>query len=109
TAAQRSELSAMAEQFTPTMKLDDFRHLDRRFHWLSASACGNQLLTELYGKVLDALFGAAEFHELLYAGHNRREVATIVERSGLQHRTISRAIVDGEPIAGFAAVHASTH
>jgi len=104
TAAQRSELAAMAEQFTPTMKLDDFRHLDRRFHWLIASACGNQLLTELYGKVLDALFGSTEFHELLYAGHNRREVATIVERSGLQHRTIARAIVDGEPTAVVAAV-----
>jgi len=104
TAAQRSELAAMAEQFTPTMKLDDFRHLDRRFHWLIASACGNQLLTELYGKVLDALFGSTEFHELLYAGHNRREVATIVERSGLQHRTIARAIVDGEPTAVVTAV-----
>ena len=94
----------MAEQFTPSMKLDDFRHLDRRFHWLIASACGNQLLTELYGKVLDALFGSTEFHELLYAGHNRREVATIVERSGQQHRAIARAIVDGEPIAVVSAV-----
>ena len=104
TAAQRSELEAMAEQFTPSMKLDDFRHLDRRFHWLIASACGNQLLTELYGKVLDALFGSTEFHELLYAGHNRREVATIVERAGQQHRAIARAIADGEPIAVVAAV-----
>jgi GntR family transcriptional repressor for pyruvate dehydrogenase complex len=104
TAAQRAELADMADQFTPNMKLDDFRQLDRRFHWLIASACGNQLLTELYGKVLDALFSSTEFHELLYAGHNRREVATIVERSGQQHRAISRAIVDGEPIAVVAAV-----
>ena len=104
TAAQRGELAEMAEQFTPSMKLDDFRQLDRRFHWLIASACGNQLLTELYGKVLDALFGSTEFHELLYAGHNRREVATIVERSGQQHRAIARAIVEGEPIAVVSAV-----
>ncbi|TML08115.1 MAG: FadR family transcriptional regulator, partial [Actinobacteria bacterium] len=104
TAAQRNELATIAEQFTPSMRLDDFRQLDRRFHWLIASACGNQLLTELYGKVLDALFGSTEFHELLYAGHNRREVATIVERSGQQHRTIANAIVDGEPIAVVAAV-----
>jgi len=86
------------------MKLDDFRQLDRRFHWLIASACGNQLLTELYGKVLDALFGSTEFLELLYDGHNRREVATIVERSGQQHRAIARAIVEGEPIAVVSAV-----
>lgn len=104
TAGQRAELAEMAEQFTPNMKLDEFRQLDRRFHWLIASACGNPLLTELYGKVLDALFSSTEFHELLYAGHNRREVATIVERSGQQHRAISRAIVDGQPIAVVAAV-----
>jgi GntR family transcriptional regulator, transcriptional repressor for pyruvate dehydrogenase complex len=104
TAAQRDELARLAEQFTTTMKLDDFRHLDRRFHWLIASACGNPLLTELYGKVLDALFGSTEFHELLYAGHNRREVATIVERSGQQHRSIASAIGSGEPIAVIAAV-----
>jgi GntR family transcriptional regulator, transcriptional repressor for pyruvate dehydrogenase complex len=104
TGAQRNELAGLAEQFTTAMKLDDFRHLDRRFHWLIASACGNPLLSELYGKVLDALFGSTEFHELLYAGHNRREVATIVERSGQQHRSIANAIVAGEPIAVVAAV-----
>jgi DNA-binding FadR family transcriptional regulator len=31
-------------------------------------------------------------------------VATIVERSTLQHRTIANAIADGEPIAVVAAV-----
>ena len=104
TAAQRAELVEMADRFAPAMPLDDFRQLDRRFHWLIASACGNPLLTELYGKVLDALFGSTEFHDLLYAGHNRLEVATIVERSSLQHRSIAASIAAGEPVAVVAAI-----
>jgi GntR family transcriptional repressor for pyruvate dehydrogenase complex len=104
TAVQRRELTELAAQFDPSMGIDDFRRLDRRFHWLIASACGNELLRELYGKVLDALFGSTEFHELLYAGHNRREVATIVARSSQQHAAIAAAIQSGDPIAVVAAV-----
>lgn len=104
TADQRAELIELAGQFRPRMDLDEFRSLDRRFHWIIAAACGNPLLSELYGKVLDALFSSSEFRDLLYAGHNSREVATIVERSGRQHKTIAAAIMAGEPIAVVNAV-----
>jgi GntR family transcriptional repressor for pyruvate dehydrogenase complex len=101
---QRHELSALADHFTASMKLDDFRDLDRRFHRLMAATCGNPLLAEVYGRVLDALFLSTEFHELLYAGRNRRDVASRVERSGRQHRAIATAIVSGERDSVVAAV-----
>ncbi len=104
TAEQRAELVALAGEFRPKMGLGEFRTLDRRFHWIIAAACGNQLLCELYGKVLDALFSSDEFRDLLYAGHNPSEVATIVERSSRQHQAIAAAISAGEPIAVVRAV-----
>jgi len=104
TAAERAELIQQAAAFVPKMDLDAFRQADRRFHWSIAGACGNPLLTELYGKVLDALFSSVEFRDLLYAGHNRREVATIIERSSQQHRAIAEAIALGEPTKVVSAV-----
>ena len=58
------------------MPLDEFRTLDRRFHTLIANACGNPLLVEIYGKVLDALFRSAEFESLLYDEANRDRRST---------------------------------
>jgi GntR family transcriptional repressor for pyruvate dehydrogenase complex len=86
------------------MPLDEFRRLDREFHWEIARACNNTLLAEVYGKVLDALFSASEFSELLYATGNREEVALIVANAVAHHQSIAAAIVDGEPIRVLESV-----
>src|SRR5690606_25729928 len=82
----RQEIAAIADRFTSGMPIEDFRRLDREFHWAIARACSNNLLAEVYFKVLDALFSADEFAELLFATSNRDEVAVIVEQSIRQHR-----------------------
>ena len=102
--SQRDEIVEVSQRFWPEMGLDEFRWLDREFHWAIARACGNPLLSELYGKVLDALFSSTEFSELLYASTNRNEVAVIVQRSGHQHIAIAEAMRAGEPTAVVQAV-----
>ena len=81
---ERSEIEALAKQFRKGMELAEFRRLDRRFHAAIARASGNQLLVEMYGKVLARLFDSAEFDELLGAPRNRREVVRIVDEPQVQ-------------------------
>lgn len=90
----RAVLSALAERFHPDMDLDDFRRLDREFHWAVARACGNATLAELYGKVLESLFASREFDELLEAPSNRRAVREIIRAATYAHQAMAQAIVD---------------
>jgi GntR family transcriptional repressor for pyruvate dehydrogenase complex len=100
----RAEIAALAADFQPGMSLDEFRRLDREFHSAIARASGNELLSEVYGKVLDALFSSSAFAELLYATTNRDEVAVIIERSVRQHVAIADAIAGGDPVRVVAAL-----
>jgi GntR family transcriptional repressor for pyruvate dehydrogenase complex len=103
-APVRDEIVALADSFWPGMSLDEFRRLDREFHWAIARASQNQLLSEVYGKVLDALFSSDAFSELLYATTNREEVAVIIERSVRQHRAIASALAEGDPVQVVSAL-----
>jgi GntR family transcriptional regulator, transcriptional repressor for pyruvate dehydrogenase complex len=100
----RESIRVIAASSSPSMSLDEFRVLDREFHSAIARASGNELLAEVYGKVLDALFSSSAFAELLYASPNRDEVAVIVERSVRQHNAIAEAIVAGDPVRVVAAL-----
>jgi len=104
TDTQRSEITELAGLFEPPMAIAEFRALDRRFHWAIAQACGNALLSELYGKVLDSLFGSEAFESLLYAEHNQAEVDLIVAGASEDHRRIARAMAEGDPVAVSEAV-----
>jgi GntR family transcriptional repressor for pyruvate dehydrogenase complex len=104
TAAARDEIRSIAGQFSSNMSLDQFRGLDRDVHSAFARASGNELLSEVYGKVLDALFSSNAFSELLYASTNRDEVAVIVERSVRQHQAIAEAIGAGDPVGVVSAL-----
>ena len=103
TDAQRAEICSISAQFRPGMPLDDFRRLDRIFHTTVAAACGNPLLVELYGKVLNALFQSGEFESLLYDEANRERVADIVGQSVLDHESIVAAIMKGDPVGTLDA------
>ncbi len=86
------------------LTLDEFREIDRRFHSLIASACGNKLLEEIYAKALASLFGSNDFHSLLYSESNREEVREIIESSTLAHRLIADAIVSSDKRKTIIAV-----
>ncbi len=102
-SAERDAIRRAAQEFWAGMALDEFRVLDRRFHTLIATACGNPLLVEMYAKVLDALFRSAEFDSLLSDTANREHVDQLIARSTADHQAIARAFVDGTAVDVLAA------
>ena len=105
-ADERIELLQLADRFTGTMEIDDFRTLDRRFHTTVARLAGNPMLAEVELKVLEALFTSTDFDSLLFARPNAAAVARIVRESGLAHRAIAKAIAAGDVEATADAARA---
>lgn len=109
-AAERSDdddhaaVATLLARFDEPLSLAEFRQLDREFHTLIASACGNPLLIELYGKVLDQLFRSSEFETLLSDERNTSVVQRIVQDAIDGHRAIVDAFVGSDPIAMECAV-----
>lgn len=101
--AERSAIAEVAQRFHDDLDIDAFRVLDRHFHTTVAAACGNPLLIELYGKVLDQLFRSHEFEGLLGDEVNRSSVRKIIAESCAAHRQISAAVVAGDVVAIEAA------
>lgn len=100
---QRDEIRKAASEFWVGMSLPAFRKLDRKFHTTIAAACGNPLLMEVYGKVIDSLFRSGEFESLLYDEANRARVDQLIERSIRDHHEIASAFLGGDPVAVLAA------
>lgn len=107
TTEERAQIAALADRFESTLEIGEFRRLDREFHTTVAAACGNPLLIELYGKVLDRLFRSVEFFTLLSAESNQSEVARIVAESSDAHREIAAAFWDRD--AGAVRRAAESH
>ena len=103
TDEERARIMAVAARFDPSLEIGEFRRLDREFHTTVAAACGNPLLIELYGKVLDRLFRSVEFFTLLSAETNQSEVARIIAQSCDAHRVIAEAFRDRDAEAVNAA------
>jgi GntR family transcriptional regulator, transcriptional repressor for pyruvate dehydrogenase complex len=95
-ARERAEIARIAAGFRPEMPLEEFRALDRSFHWAVAKSCGNETLAEVYGKVLESLFASDDFAELLTAKSNRKAVRDVIRTSTEAHRSIATAIADGD-------------
>ena len=95
-AEERAHVAALARRFDDSLDLAGFRRLDREFHTTIAACCGNPLLIELYGKVLDRLFRSAEFSALLTAEDNRSEVDRIIAKSSAAHLDIADTFVAGD-------------
>jgi GntR family transcriptional regulator, transcriptional repressor for pyruvate dehydrogenase complex len=94
----RQRVHGLAERFDDDLEISQFRRLDREFHTTVASCCGNPLLIELYGKVLDQLFRSDDFEALLSDAKNRPEVRRIVADSGRAHRAIADAFAFGDVV-----------
>lgn len=103
----QSALVEIAAGFSARMPLETFRAQDRAFHWAVARACGNELLAELYGKVLESLFRSDEFDTLLSASSNSKVVRQIIKEASRAHQLIADAISRRDPDAVVAA--AETH
>ncbi|HLN07163.1 MAG TPA: FCD domain-containing protein [Acidimicrobiales bacterium] len=101
------EICEIADRFHAGLPLEEFRALDREFHWAVARASGNELLAELYGKVLESLFRSYEFDSLLTATGNQLTVKKLIKVSTLGHRAIANALRQGD--AAFAASAVADH
>ena len=103
----RDALAALMARFDDSIDLAQFRQLDREFHTLIASTCGNPLLIELYGKVLDQLFRSSEFESLLSDQRHRSTVRRIVADSIEDHRAIAAAFAaaDGAAMTAASSAH----
>lgn len=92
----REAVMSLARRFDESLQIAQFRRLDREFHTTIASFCGNPLLIELYGKVLDQLFRSSEFDRMLESEENQDEVQQIVDASCDHHRAIGLAFAAGD-------------
>jgi GntR family transcriptional repressor for pyruvate dehydrogenase complex len=101
-----TEIAELAASFSPRMPVEEFRAQDNAFHRKLATACGNELLAEMYGKVLDHLFHSTEFSSLLSAQVNDRAVRKIIRDSTTKHRAIAAAVVRRSVEDATAAVEA---
>ncbi len=105
-ATGRSAVAAILGRFGSELEIASFRQLDREFHTTIASLCGNPLLIELYGKVLDRLFRSREFETLLFDEQNRSGVQRLVADASEGHRAIGAAFAASDPVAMAAAATA---
>src|SRR5262249_47409090 len=94
----------LADRFNAEVPVDEFRSLDRAFHWAVARASHNALLAEVYGKVLAALFESEEWESMLTSERNTDAVRVIIHHSCRQHRQIADAIANGEAVSALEAV-----
>lgn len=94
--AARASVAAIMTRFEDDLEIHGFRQLDREFHTTIASQCGNPLLIELYGKVLDQIFRSHDFEALLSDEHNRPQVERIVAQAIADHRSIAAAFAQGD-------------
>jgi GntR family transcriptional repressor for pyruvate dehydrogenase complex len=100
---ERAEILALADRFEPDMVLDEFRRLDRAFHWALARASHNTLLAEVYGKVLSALFDSEEWASMLSEA-TAAALREIIESSGWEHREIAARVSDGDAVASLESM-----
>ncbi len=107
TDSERRRVAELAARFRDDLDIAEFRRLDREFHTTVAASCGNPLLIELYGKILDELFRSSEFDALLSDAKNEENVRAIVSDSGAAHVLIADAFVAAD--VGGVERHARGH
>lgn len=95
TESECREISDLADRFTADMNIAAFRDLDREFHTALSIACGNPLLVEIYGKVMDRLFESAALQALLADETHRDELRRIVGDAAGQHARLAAAVAAG--------------
>ena len=94
TARERNEILALARR-PASASLDDFAIADREFHAAIAAGCGNQVLVEVYGRVLDSLVQRDASAELILGIEVGDDPSEAITRAAAEHLAIAEAFVDG--------------
>jgi GntR family transcriptional repressor for pyruvate dehydrogenase complex len=106
TEEERRAITELAAQFHDDLELEEFSAMDRAFHWGLARLAHNQLLAEVYGKVLDALFDSEDWDRLLSESLSPQAVRGIITAAGREHRRIATAVKRGEEVTALEAISA---
>jgi GntR family transcriptional repressor for pyruvate dehydrogenase complex len=89
TSPERAAIAVLARRFKAAMPIAEFQDANREFHWAIARASHNSLLTELFGKVLDALSDA---EKTAWPPDGSPAARRITRQSASDHRAIGQAI-----------------
>lgn len=95
TARQRAEVLELARRPAPG-SLEGLVVADRRFHAALAAACGNPVLVEVYGRVLDAVGEAGLPAGLLLGAEGDAGAAATIARVAAEHLRIAEAFAAGD-------------
>lgn len=90
TTRERNDTLDLARRPTPT-SVDDFILLDREFHAGIAGACGNPILLEVYGRVLETLAQAEVSAELVLGIEEGKDPTGAMTRAADEHLAIAEA------------------
>lgn len=105
TSRERRELLDMARQPMP-VTLEEFNLVDRQFHSSVAGACGNPVLVEVYGRVLESLVQAELSAELILGVDADADPSAAITQSAHEHRAIAEAFAARDMTAMFEAMEA---
>lgn len=103
TKRERAETIDLARQPAPTT-LEEWVIADRAFHASIASACGNPVLVEVYGRVLESLAQAELDAEFLLGFETASDLASAIADAARQHLTVAEAFAAGDVEAMLTAV-----
>lgn len=98
TSRERNDTWEVARR-PPPAHLDDFILVDREFHAGIAGACGNPVLVEVYGRVLETLVQADLSAELILGIDEGFEPQDAIVRAAAEHRSIAEAYRVGDVAA----------
>jgi GntR family transcriptional repressor for pyruvate dehydrogenase complex len=99
TGRERQEILHLAAQPVPE-SVEAFAVADREFHAALAAACGNPVLAEVHGRVVDALLEAGDSAVAVLGG----EGGVAVRDAVAEHQAIAAALRAGDATATAAAV-----
>jgi GntR family transcriptional repressor for pyruvate dehydrogenase complex len=102
TARERADVHEMARRPT-SMSLEEFSIVDREFHAAIAVACGNPVLVEVYGRVLDALVQEEVAPTLILGIEDVDDVQHAIKTAAAAHLAIAECFVAGD-VPGMLAV-----
>lgn len=103
TARERNEVLEMARR-PAAANLDAFSIADRQFHSSIAGACGNPVLVEVYGRVVETLIQSEASSSLILGFDAGADPAESITKAAAQHLVIAEAFAVGDVAAMLAAV-----
>jgi len=105
TARERQKTLELARRPLPADP-EELMLLDRQFHAMIAGACANPVLTEVYGRVVEALVTENLPPAMIIGVRGTLDEPETVTRLGREHLVIAEAFAGGDGEALVAAVDA---